>query len=60
VIHILWDKPYADEIVDIFRHTLESGVALMAQNETDYTRGAIHRALRVFGLDLWIGLNACW
>src|ERR1700730_5499361 len=25
VIHILWLKPYADEIVLIFRHTLETG-----------------------------------
>ena len=25
VIHILWAKPYADEIVRLFRHTLETG-----------------------------------
>ena len=25
VIHILWEKHYADEIVDIVRHTLSSG-----------------------------------
>jgi PAS domain S-box-containing protein len=25
VIHMLWDAPYADEIVGIFRHTLETG-----------------------------------
>jgi PAS domain S-box-containing protein len=25
IIHLLWDKPYADEVVRIFRHTLETG-----------------------------------
>jgi PAS domain S-box-containing protein len=25
VIHVLWEQPYADEIVRIFRHTLETG-----------------------------------
>ncbi|HEY7519914.1 MAG TPA: ATP-binding protein [Methylomirabilota bacterium] len=25
VIHILWAKPYADEVVRLFRHTLETG-----------------------------------
>ena len=25
VIHILWDKPHADEVVRLFRHTLETG-----------------------------------
>ncbi len=25
VIHMLWPKPYADEIVELFRHTLDTG-----------------------------------
>ncbi len=25
VLHLLWEKPYADEVVRIFRHTLETG-----------------------------------
>jgi PAS domain S-box-containing protein len=25
IIHILWEKKYADEVVEIFRHTLETG-----------------------------------
>jgi PAS domain S-box-containing protein len=30
VMHILWPKPYADEIVRLFRHTLETGEPYIA------------------------------
>ena len=36
VIHILWDKEYADEIVRIFRHTLETGEPYVTPERAEY------------------------
>src|SRR6185503_17966571 len=36
IIHILWEKPYADELVAIFRHTMETGEPYIAPE-----RGAV-------------------
>jgi PAS domain S-box-containing protein len=36
VIHILWTKDYADEIVRIFRHTLETGEPYETSEHTEY------------------------
>jgi PAS domain S-box-containing protein len=30
VVHVLWEKPYADEIMNCFRHTLETGEPYVA------------------------------
>jgi len=35
VIHILWEKPYADEVARIFRHTLETGEPFSTQERTE-------------------------
>lgn len=36
VIHILWDKEYADELVRVFRHTLETGEPHVAPERAEY------------------------
>ena len=36
VIHILWDKGYADELVRIFRHTLETGEPYVTPERAEY------------------------
>ncbi len=36
IIHILWQPEYADEIVDIFRHTLETGESYITPERTEY------------------------
>ena len=36
VIHILWDKNYADEVVRIFRHTLETGEPYVTPERAEY------------------------
>ncbi len=36
VIHILWDEEYADEIVRIFRHTLETGEPYVTPERAEY------------------------
>ena len=36
VIHILWDKEYADEVVRIFHHTLETGEPYLAPERAEY------------------------
>ena len=38
VIHILWPEEYADEIVDRFRHTLESGLPYFASERIEERR----------------------
>jgi PAS domain S-box-containing protein len=35
VLHQLWEKDYADELVDIFRRTLESGESYVAPERTE-------------------------
>jgi PAS domain S-box-containing protein len=54
VIHLLWTKPYADEVVQRFRHTLETGESLMVpelaewridRNRTEYYEWRIDRIL---------------
>ncbi|MBV8357065.1 MAG: response regulator [Deltaproteobacteria bacterium] len=54
VIHLLWTKEYADEIVQHFRHTLETGEAFAApeiaqrrldRNRTEYYEWRIDRIL---------------
>jgi signal transduction histidine kinase/ActR/RegA family two-component response regulator len=35
VIHILWQKEYADELVGIFRHTLETGESYVAHERAE-------------------------
>jgi len=35
IIHILWEQPYADEIVRIFRHTLETGEPYVTQERAE-------------------------
>jgi PAS domain S-box-containing protein len=43
VIHLLWNKDYADEIVRLFRHTLETGEASITPERAEYRidRGAM-------------------
>ncbi len=36
VIHILWEKDYADEIVRIFRHTLATGEPYQTPERLEY------------------------
>lgn len=36
VMHILWDKNYADEVVRIFRHTLETGEPYVTPERAEY------------------------
>ena len=36
VIHILWDRNYADEIVRLFRHTLETGESYETPERIEY------------------------
>ncbi len=36
VIHILWEKEYADEIVNIFRRTLDTGESYIASGRTEF------------------------
>jgi PAS domain S-box-containing protein len=36
VIHILWEKEYADEVVSTFRHTLETGESYRAPERAQY------------------------
>jgi PAS domain S-box-containing protein len=54
VIHIQWEKPYADEIVRVFRHTLETGESHVEaerverradRRELEYYEWQIHRIL---------------
>ena len=35
VMHLLWQKPYADELVDRFRHTLETGEAYIVSDRSE-------------------------
>jgi PAS domain S-box-containing protein len=35
VIHILWPRPYADELVSVFRHTLLTGEAAMTSERVE-------------------------
>ncbi|HEX7793393.1 MAG TPA: PAS domain-containing protein, partial [Vicinamibacterales bacterium] len=43
VIHLLWNKDYADEIVRLFRHTLETGEPSITPERAEYRidRGAM-------------------
>ena len=36
IIHILWEKDFADELVRIFRHTLETGESYVTPNSAEY------------------------
>ena len=36
VMHILWNKEYADEVVRIFRHTLETGEAYITPERAEF------------------------
>ncbi|MGH6789726.1 MAG: response regulator [Pseudolabrys sp.] len=36
VIHILWEKNYADELVRLFRHTVETGESHFSPERTEY------------------------
>jgi PAS domain S-box-containing protein len=36
VIHILWNRNYADEIINIFRHTLETGEPYATSERVEY------------------------
>lgn len=36
VIHILWDKAYADELVERFRHTLETGESYVTPERAEF------------------------
>ena len=36
VIHILWNQPYADEVVKLFRHTLETGEPYETNERDEY------------------------
>jgi PAS domain S-box-containing protein len=36
IIHILWEKTYADEVVGIFRHTLETGESYIAPERAEH------------------------
>jgi PAS domain S-box-containing protein len=36
VIHLIWEKAYADEIVRIFRHTLETGVSYVTRERAEH------------------------
>jgi PAS domain S-box-containing protein len=36
VIHILWEKKYADEVVRIFRHTLETGESYVTPERAEF------------------------
>ncbi len=36
VIHILWNQPYADEVVKLFRHTLETGEPYETHERDEY------------------------
>jgi PAS domain S-box-containing protein len=36
VIHILWNREYADELVSIFRHTLQTGESYATTERTEY------------------------
>ncbi len=36
IIHILWEKRYADELVAIYRNTLETGESYIAPERTEY------------------------
>lgn len=38
MIHILWPQAYADELVDLFRHTLESGESYYAHERIEERR----------------------
>ena len=35
IIHIIWDREYADEVIRIFRHTLATGEAYVTPQRTD-------------------------
>ena len=65
VIHILWDKAYADEIVGIFRHTLETGEPYNSPERAEYRadRGVIEyyewRLDRIYLADGRLGV-ACY
>lgn len=54
VIHALWEKGYADEVVRVFRHTLETGEPYLAperaefrvdRNATEYYEWQLHRIM---------------
>jgi PAS domain S-box-containing protein len=36
ISHVLWDEAYADEVVGIFRHTLETGEPYVASERADF------------------------
>jgi PAS domain S-box-containing protein len=36
IIHILWEKPYADEVAAVFRHTLATGESYIAPERSEY------------------------
>lgn len=36
VMHLIWDKNYADEVVSIFRHTLETGEPYVTPERAEY------------------------
>jgi PAS domain S-box-containing protein len=36
IIHVLWEKSYADEVVRIFRHTLETGEPYVARERAEF------------------------
>ncbi len=36
IIHILWERPYADEVAAIFRHTLETGEPYITPERAEY------------------------
>src|ERR1041384_1817796 len=38
IIHILWERPYADEIVKIFRRTLETGQPYVTRERVEVRR----------------------
>lgn len=36
VVRYIWDKPFADEVIGIFRHTLQSGESHFSQEQAEY------------------------
>src|SRR6185295_1612428 len=38
IIHILWEKPFADEVVQIFRRTLETGEPYATPDRSELRR----------------------
>jgi PAS domain S-box-containing protein len=58
VVHLLWERPFADEIVAIFRHTLETGEPYVApergerrldRDGIEYYEWELHRIPRADG-----------